>query len=791
MSAKSLTAWLRGLSARDALLTAWQSAVDLPITTYETDALAAAARGSKTGTSLTVLIPSGRARLPLLAAVHAAALCLPGFPSPYSRREHGPVALVTRQIIRRAELAAIDAAGVPVSPALHPARLRADGLVAPLPGGRVVLQGPSHLLLLVGPSAGWATPVLPPTTVIVDAADEQWDFVADATEWATAFGATHIVFADVARRAWPPDDVVYPCGWSAIMAAETLGWESLSAIAPVRGHAVVLAAGARADLAAAAVLLADARRRGPLPPALIEASVLWRRLDELVVPLPTYDAACPRWHSPTLTERLEDLALMRASEFPRGWRTWAQTCWAGVKEGLVSARDALKAENLKAARLAEAVDADLRAGLTVDVALPSRTARDALTRHLAESGVPIPVDGRLILRSLADADGWGPPRATLLPAPPGSALRHRLVGADIGALNVLCYDHELSPLERRLRDALDEPLTVQGPVRRLLPRAVGISVDVLTRRPEVAISISTIAGPDTHGGGGLSHLADAIELAGLSALKMAQPGTMDADLPEADIEDVIVGRTADREESRGSVAALPLTVSSVSAGGGPVVVVHVPAHGTVARVLDGRVRRCPALDARPGMIVTALDGVTPFDRLRPLLLEARGPVARMLLTAWDQALTMALGSTGGPTGLAAALADGGAAVTASAVGVWADEERIGPQDCENVTRVGRLARHPVVADNGAAIAEVMRGLRLLHQAVGRAVAKPGETGAAEELERLLGPDAVSVLAETVVYRVLAVGEVITVQRNVLYATSPTASGTAGHAQGDEEDSNDR
>ena len=172
------------------------------------------------------------------------------------------------------------------------------------------------------------------------------------------------------------------------------------------------------------------------------------------------------------------------------------------------------------------------------------------------------------------------------------------------------------------------------------------------------------------------------------------------------------------------------------------------------------------------MLVIALDGLTPFDRLRPLLLEARGPVTRMLLTAWDQALTMALGSTGGPTALAAALADGGATVTASAVAAWVDEDRIGPQDAENVTRVGRLARHPVVAENGHAIAERHAGPAQLHQAVGRAVAKPGETGAAEELERLLGPDAVSVLAETVVYRVLAVGEVITVQRNVLYAASP-------------------
>ena len=99
-------------------------------------------------------------------------------------------------------------------------------------------------------------------------------------------------------------------------------------------------------------------------------------------------------------------------------RLWAQTGWAGIKEGLAAATAALRTSNAKSALLTEAVDADLRAGLMVDVAMPSRTARDALTWHLADAGVPIPADGSLIVRSLGDAGPWKPPRATLLAAPP-------------------------------------------------------------------------------------------------------------------------------------------------------------------------------------------------------------------------------------------------------------------------------------------------------------------------------------------------------------------------------------
>ena len=79
----------------------------------------------------------------------------------------------------------------------------------------------------------------------------------------------------------------------------------------------------------------------------------------------------------------------------------------------------------------------------VDVAMPSRTARDALTWHLADAGVPLPADGQLVVRSLADPGAWEPPRATTARRPAGQGAAAPRHGADIGPLSVLCYDHEM------------------------------------------------------------------------------------------------------------------------------------------------------------------------------------------------------------------------------------------------------------------------------------------------------------------------------------------------------------
>jgi hypothetical protein len=775
----SFAAWLHARSKADALLDAWANQGDARLSDFETNALAMAALAGKTSTPMTVAIPSGRARLPLLAAVHAALMRLTGFPSPFSSEQRGPVALVTRQTIRRDELAQLDAAGVRVSPALNPVRLRADGRVAPLPSGTPRVQRPTDLLLLVHPSSHWGIAALLPSTVVIDAVHESDDFVDEALAWTATCHATPIVFADIARRAWKPGTTVYPCGWSAIAAQHTAsGPDDLSRFAATRGHAAAISAGPQAGLAGAAALLAEARRsQGSFPPSLVDAAVLWRRLDELAVPLSTYDAACPRWHSPTLTERIEDIEGIRASDFPHHWRTWAETSWALLKGHLLRAADALADTNTKERLLVELVDADLRSKAPVDIATSSRVARDAIVRHLAAVGVPFPLDGALTVRSLGDPEAWGPPRATLLLAPPTRALRNRMVAADIGTVNVLSYDHELPALDAALVDALCEPTLHSDVVKALTPTALDLILDLPFERPAIVVSRLMPPGPESAGPSrSLITLADAVDIAGSSAFAVI--GDVDesgpVDLPDSDDEP---GRVHFNGTPR---AAIPLTVAASGTSASREATVLLPVDANVTRILNGRVQRIQASEIEPGMLLTGLDGKTPFERLRPLLVDSRGAMTNMLLTAWEHALDMALIKAAGATGLAQILRGTGASITANAVAGWSRDERIGPGDAANVRRVGEYAPHPVVAGSAAAIAAVMRNLRMLHRSVGRVLATvhSASSDGVAELELLLGPDALSLVNQIVVWRVLAVGQQTTVKPHTLYRPLPAQSASS-------------
>lgn len=757
MSAVSLYTWLHQTAARDALLSAWHTADADPVADYEHDALALAALATRADTPITIGQPSGRARLPLLAAVHAAALQLPGYPSPFTPHRRGPVVLATRQVVRRAELLRLDAAGVPISPALHSARVRSDGLCVPLNGGRPRPQDPDQRLLVIR-EVGSPLPV-PPVSVIIDGVDADDVFIRAASQWAREQGATWVIFDDAARRRWSAEALVYSAGWAAINASPHSDADSVGGLASRRGYAAVIDAGPQPNLAAAAALFADARRRGPFPPSLIEAATLWRRLDELVVPIGQYDAACPRWHTSTLSERLDDLTDVRASHFPRGWGTWAEMCWAGIKEGLASARSALNDRNAKALALVDVVDRALRASETVDIALPSRIARDAVLHYLAAAGVVIPLDGRLMVRSLGDVDEWGPPSTTLLAAPPTWTQRHRLTAADIGSLNVLCYLHEIGPLTAALRHNLNEPIAPIGPITDLLPPVLQTSIDLRATVPDVVITSAATAGPTSEGRSArLLHFADGIDAAGLAALTTATTSDVE-DLPGDHPDDDPTELQDPSVAGQHHQAAVPLTV--IALGGGAPRLIHVPVQRTVLRILADRSTRIPVLEVQPGMLLTNLDGLTAFERLRPLLIEARGPVSRMLLAAWDQALEMALRRCGDTAALTRALNRDGSGIGADAVAQWSDADRIGPRDPDDVARTGRIAGHPVVAVNSAAIADVMHRLRLLHQAVGRALggALTLNTDTSDQLETLLGADAVSIVNETVIYRVASVGAV--------------------------------
>lgn len=755
-----LPAWLRGQASHDMLLSAWQAAAARPLSLYEVDALAAAALATKLNSKISVLLPSGHSRLPLLAAVHAAALQMDGFPSPFSPTSRGHVVFASRMTVRRTELLELDAAGVPITPALHPVRLRQDGHVVPLHGGRPrPLEAHTKLVLVrdfrTAPPAGVSV-------LIVDGDDNDDIFLAAAEHWATRHHVESlVVFDDITRHRPITGAAQFCAGWAHSRAA---GAPQESNFARLRGHATVLDAGAFSELEQSAVLLAEARHRGELPGTLIEASTLWRRLDELVTPITDYDSSCRRYHMPTLSERLQNLDTVTAHSFPSHWQLWAQGSWAGVKERILLAAEKLAHHNEKDNLLIDLVDREIRAGHGIDVALASRTARDATQRHLDQAGVVTAMDGHLTLRSLRDVERQRPAPATLLASPPSAALRHRLTATDVGTLNVLTYRHETGGLRRALtrnlteRKQPDSLLTFLPPALHSMVPAEPPPTVVLLERPKPM--------PGCHGND-VAHLASLIDLAALSALQSTQH-QVDVELPE----DNQVEPGPDIIDLGSDPGAGKVTIYATAGLEQAQRRFVLPPGKPVMRLLNQRATTIAARDLSAGMLVVGIDGPTPFQRLRPMLMEARGVVPRMLLIAWGCALDAALEARGGPGGLQLALAAKGSTVAAQAVATWSSADRIGPRDPMDVQRVGRIAEHDLVIHHATTIANIMGQLRVLHQSVGRLIGDVvnSEEDAASNLARLIGDDAISMLQETVVYRLVAVNTVCAADRQTASAS---------------------
>ncbi|MDT3438735.1 hypothetical protein [Pseudofrankia sp. BMG5.37] len=546
-------------------------------------------------------------------------------------------------------------------------------------------------------------------------------------------------------------------GWAAVTAADPAGTHELTALASVRGHAAALEVGALPELATAGRLLSSSRPSGPLPPPVLEAAVMFARLNELAVPLDCYDAACGRWHTRTLTERLEDLEEVRARDLGPAWRGWAETVWGPLKSAILAAHRTLLIGNAKAEALLERIDRGVRQGMSLDVVTPSNTARDALVAHLVEAGVPVPTDGSLVVRSLRQVQPWGPPRCSVLIGLPTRDKLRRVVGADVGPLNVLCWQHETRRLPALLQRALAEIPPDEKLLAALLPPTLTVAVPTVV--PPAVIVSAVPAAPHVADAApiraGLLGGADLVALAALGV--RVSPDLGPTSLPDIDdvdeLNEALEGQ-GDASPS-GPAPRRRFEVLAVGDGSRPCEV-WLPLATLVMRVLGDRTQRLAVADIAPGMLLVGLDGCSPFDRFRSLLVQTRGPVTQMLLAAWDQALREALSLAGGPAELTRQMSSEGSTISSGAVAQWTDDDRIGPRDASDVARIGRLAGHPLVNHEAKAIAETMRRLRAVHQDIGRVLADPSRSRdeIRSRLEDALGPDAPDLLDQITVWRVL-------------------------------------
>ncbi|GIH16060.1 hypothetical protein Raf01_42320 [Rugosimonospora africana] len=800
------------------LLEAWTDAGPdrAALLTAERDLLTMVELSVRRGSDLLVRLPGGLHRLPLLAAVMIAADTLSVAEAELNRvvgakAPPGPVALVTPRLIRRSELDQLDAASVPVAPALHPHRLRGDGLASPVRGGRPRLVTGSGRLLFVSPTTGFP-PVLgvPPRVVVIDsAADVEPAWLSDARKWAAEHASVVITFTELheelktLRVADPKDEQDSNATSVATTTPQQTDGENCwiadwpwlrrneeplpmtptpasdvehGGVMEIRATAHLIAVDdpGLAGIADVRERLARLRDPGGRPPPwpVCRAARLTRLLAELPTRTGDYDRIAPRYGGRTLRRLLDD--VMDAdprNDFPDWWRVRVAADWGAVRAGLTAMHDARTEGNPLADVVADLAEDAYRRGQPLDIICGSRTARDALTGRLLSNGALRIEDTPLVtIRSVSSIESAGAHQNTLLVGPPAARWRNRLTAADLGQLTVVAAPGDRPLVHRALLRAYSEPS------REIARRTRCATLTALTdaRADEDELDGNNIPVAVTMQATERGQKMQ-FKLPAMSALltaAMSEPSSVDLDV--TDLEGEPSGSQdplgVDAPPHGRAVLVVPVVAQSTAPldeHGAPTMVFLLPKGGRVQRLRDDEVRLLPVADITAGVTLIGIsepERRTLFDRVRPYLVEQRPQVARLLLQLWRIALDDACIVSGSVTELTGRLADMGADVSYAAVRQWNSSTRIGPEDPANVARVGRVAGNAVVVGEAGRIAAVMRAARAHHAAVGNALGKlaawhaSGDTTALERSVDALGADITDLAADLTAWRVIAVGD---------------------------------
>ena len=823
---------LRRLARFMPLLEAWSSPGPgrTVLTTEERDLLAIVHLSVQQGTSLLIRLPGGLHRLPLLAAAMIAAGSLDAPAAELTRLSGadpppGPVALVTTRIVRRSELDRLDASSVPVAPALHPHRLRGDGLISPIRGGRPRLVTGAARLLFVAPVTGFPAVLgVPPRVVVIDTACEaECEWLALARSWARMHGSTVITVTDLHQNveSLPVNSAAHPgltpgdgpAGPPAPAAYHENRWiadwpwlnrtDSPPAADPTpppggpcpripaeargRAHLLTVEDPALSGLAEVRERLSRLRdpagRAAPWP--VRQAARLTRLLAELPTRTGDYDRVAPRYGGRTLRRLLDDiLEADPRNDFPASWRARVAADWGAVRATLTTTYEALTACNPLTNVIADLVEDAYRRRWQLNIVCGSRTAQEALTGRLASFGTLRIEDSPLVtIRSISTIDTARAHQITLLVGPPAARWRQRLTAADLGQLIILGTSASFSQLYHALRSAYSEPSpedardTRRATLAALTGAAAGKG-ELDGRELQIGVSTQRAA----RGPAARISLPDPSAL--ITAALAESPDATDPDL--ADLEAQPDGAQESQEPGtpgRGRhIPAIPVLVRSTAVEEtSPPAAILLPAAGRVQRLRGDEIRLLPVTAIGAGMILIGVsepERRTLFDRIRPLLADQRPQVAALLLQLWRVALDDAHAASGSSAELTGRLRTLGADVTEGTVRKWSDPARIGPIDPANVARIGRIAGSGVVAGEAGRIAAVMREARIHHAKVGSAVVRlagwhaSGDSAALDRAADSLGAEIMDLAAELTAWRVISAGEPVLVPASVLRRPMP-------------------
>ena len=282
-------------------------------------------------------------------------------------------------------------------------RLRADGLVQAVRGSRVSELVQDHRLLFVSPRPGWPDLTTPMGIAVLDqrALGSAFDVALEwAPRWAQLF------------TSWPNSTQVQPRPRS-----RSTGRLIAADSAALVSHLLVASwVSCHVDVA------------GDDPEGLLEARRAHRRRRshrQLVAraagggrgtePSAGHCHGAPeslrrahrRNDRPALCRASRSAFGSRSRHLPEEWSVFAETSWAGLKQGLLDATRALEERNPKAEQIGMTIERLLAEHHEVDVWLDSAVHGRALQTHLLSAGFAISADdfdqGRISVRPFSEA----------------------------------------------------------------------------------------------------------------------------------------------------------------------------------------------------------------------------------------------------------------------------------------------------------------------------------------------------------------------------------------------------
>ncbi len=698
------------------------------------------------GTGLVVQFPRGRHEAAVLLGclVQLMRLARGRTPDAKFTTFSGPVVVVGTDTLVHKRLARIRIANQPTDRALHAGRICSDGRSVDFDGA--IHERAADGLLYLNTRVGWPRLRYGLNTgvVIVDRCSfSSANILGRALAWARGHGARNVIVVaevgdentiDQVKLTWGEELCVWP--WTNDMIADclaTLGTHEHTSILSANGlrsfpqrYDVIRADAADIEDTSTRVRTAlntAAKLKRELPPSLHVARRLFYGLVQLTGQMETYNL-----HS-ALDHRTSALSTLKYRLKGEGdpqvgaeWNQYYMTKWNDLRLDLLELYEMLKQDNPKFLGVALAIEWIRRQHRTAPICIrvPSEAAGTALEEDIQELIPEWPIDNEsLRWATWSERMEWCTEnRFEILTTSPPPARFGLLWSREAIQQVLVLYGFELASVRHRVQHSNDLA------IRRLKHC-----------RRQFGLGGLPLLGSE-------SKFREVVEFASDARERPEVDLTVDLDVMFFDSEGPDEQVPSQFGDDVGSASVVPVVLEPDGARW------MIRCDAQVEVIKAQKVMYLPLMSLVPGTTVVVPQG-DGRDELFARLVTATNQSQDLrafdvMFTRWRRACLTAYYKAGSWAALGLRMEAAGCQVTSQSPRTWATGDVLGPNDPEDIERIGRLAGDPFVEQQYQRIHAAVRQVRSLHMRLGSllsaamAEAVAGGGSNLEKLRELLG-----------------------------------------------------